>query len=199
MMHGNPLCGKSTTANLIKKHFEKKDQKYSIVKSVEMRYGGKRVKFTKECVDETIEKTKNEKDKCYKEVCRKAEEEILKGNNVIIDATFHKLYRRRWVYELVKEFNANFIILWFSFNNEDEIREFLKQRRDNPDFRDRILHTWDQYSIMVKQTDKLENFEFKNKIIYFDRDTKKIKLYNCDTNDELARELCHTIRTNVLK
>lgn len=201
MTQGYPLSGKSTIANVIKNSFEEKSQKYTIIKTVEMRLRGKKVKFTKASIDESIEETRKEKDMSYKLLCERAEEEIKNGNNIILDATFHKFYRRKWVYELAKKFNVNLVVLWVSFNNKSKIKGFLKERRENPDFKDKVLNSWEQYTTMVRQTDRLQDFEIKNKlmvkIIHVDRDNNELILYNCDKKDSLIKELCQIMKTKV--
>ena len=171
MLHGKPLSGKSYTAEMLKQ-LSTKTQKYTVIKSVTIRYGNNPIDFTKECVDERLPATKKEKDQCQQALVKKAADQLSLGNNVILDATFHKRYRREWVYNLAKHHSANLVMVWMKLDDQKEIRKLLEERAANRDFKDNILYTWDQYMVMVEQYESLDE-NVKN-IIKVDRDNSKI-------------------------
>ena len=75
----------------------------------------------------------------------------------ILDATFHKLYRREWVYALAKSEGAAVYLVWLVFNDEKAIKRSMKERREAGKVS--ALHSWGQYAIMRQQTDRIEDNE----------------------------------------
>lgn len=198
MLHGDPLSGKSTAAQKIKDTFEKNNINSKVIKSVVTRYKkSENIKFTRKSIDENIKNTKKEKDNAYRTLCLTAEG--CKNDNVLIlDATFHKYYRRKWIYDLNKRRNTKVIILWLEFNDEDGIKEFLKKRQKNHDFKDNILHTLEQYKTMVNQTDSIKDHEIKKnrkiKIIRFNRTKNHFKFYNCNESEMIISLICNALQ-----
>lgn len=183
MLYGMPMSGKSFAAKKLTDYFSGKNIECEIIKTVSTRYGGKKVKFTVESIDEAIEETRIEKDGSYKKQLELAKESIKKGKLPILDATYHKFYRRVWAYKLAEQTNSELVVVWMSFDNHKEIKRLLKERRNNPDYKDKVLDSWEQYTTMVKQTDKIEDYELKNrmkiKIIKYDRISNNFEFYNC--------------------
>lgn len=195
MMHGKPLSGKSYTAELLKNSLESSGEKYVILKSVVMRYDNKPVEFTEYSVDETIPLTKKDKDRSYRAVIKAAQIELSAGNNVILDATFHIQYRRKWVYDLAHKFKAELVIIWMKLDNEEKIYRLLDERQVNRDFKDNILYTWAQYDTMVQQYEPFVNNT--KKTIKVDCDNGKITALNCDKQDKLIKAIIGIIVNKV--
>ncbi|MCX6707637.1 MAG: AAA family ATPase [Candidatus Woesearchaeota archaeon] len=198
MLHGHPLSGKSTAANKIKEFLDNNGLRADIVKSVATRYNeAEKKELTKDFIDEKIEKTKKEKDNSYMALCSIAEEKV-KGDIIpILDATFHKHYRREWVYDLSKKLDANVYIIWIEFDDIKKIKKMLEQRQNNHDFRDNILSKWEQHALMVEQTDSIIDNELKNneniKMIRFDRAKKSLKFYNCSIKEKIVSLVCEAL------
>lgn len=196
MLHGNPLSGKSTAARKIKDNLDKNGFRAEIIKSVSTRLKKRNI-FSRDFVDENIEETKKEKDDAYKSLCIIAENNINKKIIPILDATFHKNYRREWVYEVGKKTNSDVIIVWLEFSDADGIKKMLKLRRDNHNLKDNILSIWGQYMTMVQQMDSIKNHEIegneKAKMIRFDREKRSFNFYNCDNNNEIIGIICNAL------
>lgn len=150
MLYGLPVSGKSTLAKALQ------DQGLGIIiKSVLTRDPKSTRKFTTASIDETVEKTKKEKDDSYKKLLELAELELKKGNTPILDATFHKQYRRQWVYNLCEELNQKLILIWCAWDDEQAIKEVLRKRHEDKSTKDNVLDTWEQYMMMKSQTESL--------------------------------------------
>lgn len=181
-MHGYPSSGKSTLAAKIKNKLG-----YTLIKSVETRFSGAKVKFSVDDIDESIPETRASKDMSYWKMVELGEEGITQGKDVILDATFHRFYRRKWVYDLAKRLNLSPIIIWVTYKEDPKVFE---ERRNNPDFKDNILDSYEQYEKMVSQTDGLKDAELDRKyadtrIIKYDRNDNTVTLVNCEEDPEI--------------
>lgn len=177
LMNGNPLSGKSTLVAEFKKQFEENDETVSVLKTVSNRDPKDLVKFTKDSIDETIPATKKSKDDSYEMFIPQLNETTSEIN--ILDATFHIKYRRDAIYKYCKENNLPLTIVSVTCSNDEEIKETLRHRQENPDTKDNILSQWEQYACMKEQSNpmtenelKQEGFEFP--IISFNRTTKEL-------------------------
>ncbi len=151
MMHGLPGSGKSFLADRIAKRLKNA----VVLKSVRFRRG--LGDSSPERFDETNPKTQEEKDASYKELCAAAERALIEGKIPILDATFHKKYRRQWLYELAEKTNAKLILISVSCN-EDVVFARLKKRKKHVD-EDAFLKSKEAYQIMREQQDELEKTE----------------------------------------
>lgn len=182
MLYGYPLSGKSTAAEKIRQRISNSE----IISSARIRLRGKRHSSTAAFVDEDNPRTRRVKDWAYKRLCSRAKQLLLKGKVPILDATFHRHYRRKWVYGIARKLKAEVYIVWVSFGKS--VASLLKRRAPEK----RALHTPGQYLTMVRQTESLEDYELKKrdgpKIIKFDRASHKIRSYSCG-NDGFARKV----------
>ena len=189
MLYGYPLSGKSTAASKIEEYLAKSGTAAEIISSAKIRLRGKHHSGSKRFVDEEDKRTKLVKDKAYKELCSLAQRCLRRGVIPILDATFHKYCRRKWVYTLAKKEKAEVYVVWTVFSNEKAIRKLLMKRRlANKRV---MLHNWQQYATMASQTEKLDSFELsKNFIIRFDRqkNTALILKGSADSFAKLLRE-----------
>ena len=181
MLYGNPMSGKTTAAGGIRDYLHKAGMPAEIISSAKLRLKGQPHSSTTGFVDEENARTKKAKDKAYQAMCSAAASCLRKGVVPILDATFHKLYRRKWVYGLATDENAGVYIIWLVFNNDKAIKKCLRERRRAGKVS--ALHTWEQYIVMRQQADRLEDNELVKHpdcvagILQFDRDTGKIRLY----------------------
>lgn len=159
--HGLPGSGKSYCANLLA-NTRVNNFKFVIIKSVSTRDHRSTVFFTLESIDETIPKTRMEKDKSYQKMLDLAKDEIRKGNIPVLDATFHIKYRREWVYKLAKDVNERVIILHCNCNSEEEIREIFKRRAADNSTKDNILNSYEMYKLMKDQNEPISEDEIGN-------------------------------------
>lgn len=199
MLHGYPVSGKSTAAHQIRYVLESRHYKADIIKSVAMRYGDiKDTKLREDFVDENVESTRKEKDTAYHLLCKIAEETVNKNIIPILDATFHKYYRRKWVYNIAEKLGADVIVVWLEHEDEVRIKKILKKRRKNRDLRDRILCTWGQYKTMVGQTDSITDYEIKNKekikILKSNRTNNTLNIYNCAKDEPFISLICEALQ-----
>ena len=195
MLYGYPLSGKSTAAAKIRDYLAKKGEPAEIISSAKFRLKGRKHGSSKGFVDEKKESTKRVKDKAYGKLCKRAEICLGSGITPVLDATFHKYYRRKQVYDLTNKWKAETYVVWVTFDNEEAIRDGLRKRMLAKNVV--ALHTWKQYSTMASQTEKVEDHELAQKllgvkIIKFDRGKMAIKLYGC-VNDSFAEELARAI------
>ncbi|MEK6837667.1 MAG: AAA family ATPase, partial [Nanoarchaeota archaeon] len=102
MLYGHPMSGKTTAAARIQEYLRKTGIPAEIISSAKSRLKGKVHSSTTGFVDEGNARTRSIKDKAYKAVCNAAVKCLSRNVVPILDATFHKLYRREWVYALAK-------------------------------------------------------------------------------------------------
>ena len=195
VMYGYPLAGKTTAALRIQEYLRKIRIPAEIIGSAKLRLKGKAHSSTTGFVDEENARTKKVKDKAYKAMCKAAASCLRKGAVPILDATFHKLYRRKWVYGIAKSEDAGAYVVWLVFNDERAIKKCLRERREAGKVS--ALHTWEQYAIMRQQADKLEGAElskqprFLRAIVQFDRGEGTARVYG--KADNFARQLADAL------
>ncbi|MBW3001989.1 ATP-binding protein [Candidatus Woesearchaeota archaeon] len=182
MFVGDPFSGKSFLADKIKSFLEAEGNAVFILKTVVTRYKGKKnILFTAQNVDESIESTRIEKDKSYRALLPLAKRVLKQGGVPILDATFHKKYRREWIYRFCKKNNINLLVIHAIFTDKNAIIEQMVLRQANQDYKDNLLASIEAYELMVKQKDLLsaqEIQEYNLSVIQFNRDEKCINLSN---------------------
>jgi predicted kinase len=151
MMHGNPLSGKSTIAKTISENTG-----YRIIESVRTRFNELNPETSVDMFDETLPQVRESKDFSYKRMLLHAAEDLKRGKSVILDATFHKAYRRKWAYDLAESTGAELVIVHCSYDDEIGIRKMLDERKQDQDYRYNLLNDWEQYLTMVDQADPIE-------------------------------------------
>jgi predicted kinase len=146
MMHGLPGTGKSFIAEKIAHNF----LNAVVLKTVKFRdlSDSSPGRF-----DETMPKTREEKDDTYRQLIASAREALIKGEMPILDATFHKKYRRKWAYDLVREMNAKLVII-STVCEEDVVFERLKERESEMS-EDAFLKSRKAFGIMKAQADDM--------------------------------------------
>lgn len=199
MMHANPLAGKSVRAIRIKKALKYIGIDADIVKSVATRYKDKsrHVRFTKDQVDETIEKTKMEKDKAYADMIPLAEDALKLGRVPIMDASHHIRYRRKWVYDLARKLKTKVIVIDLTYTDTDTIKAELRRRAENFDMRENILHKFDQYKMMADQDEPVTDEEITQSsaaCLRYNRDKDELNLINCQEDNKLISLIIKSIK-----
>ncbi len=195
MLYGYPVAGKTTAAARIQEYLRKIRIPAEVIGSAKLRLKGKTHSSATGFVDEGNARTKKVKDKAYKTMCDAAASCLRKGAVPILDATFHKLYRREGVYSLAKSEGAAVYLVWLVNNDEMAVRKCLRERREAGKVS--ALHTWEQYAIMVSQADKLEDYEIVARpeclacIVQLDRGTGKARLHG--RADGFARKLADAL------
>lgn len=179
---GDPCSGKSFLADKIKSFLEAEGNYAFILKTVVTRYAGKKnILFVAQHIDESIESTKIEKDKSYRALLPLVKKVLKQGGIPILDATFHKKYRREWVYRFCKKNNINLLVIHVIFTDKNAIMKQMVLRQANQDYKDNLLASAEAYELMVKQKDKLsvqEIQEYGLSVIQFNRDEKYLNLSN---------------------
>lgn len=145
MMHGLPGSGKSFLAEKIAKTIPNS----IVLKTVSFRESHNQ---GAELFDETNLQTQEDKDNSYKAVCEEARKAVKAGKIPILDATFHKKYRRTWVYNLAKELNERVVVISVTCD-ENVIKNRLHKRKTND--KDDFLKSVESYDIMKKQAEEL--------------------------------------------
>lgn len=184
MMYGYPSSGKSTLANRIGKKLG-----YSVIRSAQTNASGEKVKSSIESIDESIPEMKASRDRLYRRRLELGEEAIKQGKSVILDATFHKFYWRKWVYDVAKRLNLSPIIIWVIYKGDLHV---LEERKRNPDPEYPNLDSYEQYKKMVSQTENLSNAELDKKyvdirVIKYNRIDNTVTLINCEEDSEIRR------------
>jgi hypothetical protein len=149
MMHGLPGTGKSFVAQKIAEKFPN----VVILKSVQFRRDTGNSSVGR--FDENNPETKREKDDTYKLLCQAARNALEKGKTPVLDATFHKKYRREWVYQLGVEMKADVFVISVTCD-EPVIFDRLKNR-EKQDSSDAFLKSKEAYEIMRQQQDELND------------------------------------------
>ena len=142
MLHGLPCSGKSFLADRIAESFDD----VVVLKTVDFRrVRGKGAGL----FDENNPKTKEDKDESYKLLCSAARDAVLEGKIVVLDATFHKKYRREMVYDMAKELGVRLIVV-SRVCSEHKILERLKDRHSK-NGKDAFLKGEESYNVMKEQ------------------------------------------------
>lgn len=181
MLYGHPMSGKTTAAARIQSCLRKIGILAEIIGSAKSRLKGKVHSSTTGFVDEGNARTRSAKDKAYRSVCNAAVKCLRRNVVPVLDATFHKLYRREWVYALAKSEGAAVYLVWLVFNDEKAIKRSMKERREAGKVS--ALHTWGQYAIMRQQADRLEDNELVKRpgclraIVQLNRDKGAVRVY----------------------
>lgn len=147
MLHGLPGSGKSFIASKIQSVFARA----VVLKSVTRRRvsGSGAVLF-----DESNPQTRKDKDDSYRALCSDARAVIEQGGIPVLDATFHKEYRREWVYNLADGLGAKVIVIDVVCP-ENIIVDRLK-RRSGEQGEDAFLNSVDSYNIMKSQNEPID-------------------------------------------
>lgn len=147
MLHGLPGTGKSFLADKLAKDIPNS----IILKTVS--YRKTELKGT-ERFDENNPVAKKEKDESYKLLLEETRKYLQKGKTPILDATFHKKYRREWFYALAKEMKQKIAIIDI-IADEQKIKQRMQERKEKID-KDAYLDSWEAYKLMKEQADELE-------------------------------------------
>ena len=145
MLHGLPASGKSTLGMQI----------------VEARPGWVLLKsgaFRKEeskswAFDESDDLVRRQKDESYRAMLAAARSLLLEGKSVILDATFHKRYRREWAYALAQECGVSLAVITVGCA-DDVVSERLMARKGVLGT-DAALKSMDEYLLMKRQAEQL--------------------------------------------
>jgi len=150
MMHGLPCSGKSYLAEKIAALVPNA----VVLKSINFR----KVHGTGyRCFDENNAQTKEDKDESYKLLCEATKTAVENRKIPILDATFHKRYRREYVYGLAKEADAKIIVIK-SECDEQSMLERLKNRASQND-KDAFLKSKRSFEIMKEQFDEIDEIK----------------------------------------
>ncbi len=152
MMHGLPGTGKSFVAQKIAERFPNS----IVLKTVQFRHDTSSSSVDR--FDENNPKTRREKDDSYKLLCEAARVALEKGKTPILDGTFHKKYRREWVYQIGSEMKANIIVV--STTCEESVVFDRLKHREKQENTDAFLKSKEAYELLSSQQDLLiENVE----------------------------------------
>jgi len=146
MLHGLPGTGKSFVAEKLAKVLPSE----IVLNTVSFRpvHGSGVELFYEENLQ-----TRSDKDVSYRVLCDEAGKTVKSGRIPILDATFHKKYRRQWVYDLAKELSVKCVVISVSCD-ERVVFERLKKRENNDD-KDSFLNSKESYYVMKRQQDVL--------------------------------------------
>ena len=134
------------------------------------------------------------KDKAYMSVCRLGGVCLEKNILPILDATFHKLRRRKWVYSLAAKEHAYVYVVWTVFRRGGSraLLSYLKKRKSSGKIV--ALHTYAQYEKMVSQAEPLGKAELSRlSVVRFDRTSKRIRLFSCSRSDPFVRQVAEAL------
>ena len=180
MFIGDPVSGKSHLANKIKSFLDELGNSAFILKTVSTRFAGKKnISFTEDSINESIKSTRIEKDRSYQALLTLAGNVLEREGTPILDATFHKRYRREWVYRFCKDKKINLLVINIIFTDKNAIAQHISSRQTNPDYKDNFLASLDAYEIMIKQKDPFSEQEInENKlyVIQVNRDKNSLKI-----------------------
>ena len=154
MLQGLPLSGKSTLAAKLKEQFPE----VTVLKTTNIRELSK-IPSSRD-FDETNLETKKQKDESYKILLDQAKLFLNQERIVVLDATFHQLHRRVWVYEFVKQYRIPLLVIKCALKNQKGIQELLLKRRQSQE-RDDVLNTYEMYHMMKKQLQKITKEEIQ--------------------------------------
>ncbi len=146
MMYGLPGTGKSFMAGKIAEAFSDA----VVLKTVSFRNID--VSSPKR-FDETLPKIREEKDATYRQLILAAKDALISGKMPVLDATFHKRYRREWVYELSREMNVKLAVV-STVCDDSVVFERLK-KRESATSEDAFLKSKESFEIMKRQAEVL--------------------------------------------
>lgn len=147
MLHGLPGSGKSFVASRIQSVFPRS----VVLKSITRR---KVSGFGVVLFDESCPQTREDKDESYHALCSDARAVIERGGIPVLDATFHKQYRREWVYGLADSLGAKVIVI--DVVCPERIIVGRLKRRSGEQGEDAFLNSVDSYNIMKSQNEPID-------------------------------------------
>ena len=137
----------------------------------------------------------------YKIAIEKCHDYLEHGSNPIIDASFHKRFRRQWLYEVITNYNCNLIILYTDCKNikkiENRIRQRVSQKKNENNQADSlsVYHHIDQY---FDEPIKSELTSLNAAIFFIDTDINIIQRFIAFNNSQRFNELLR-ITKNLLE
>ncbi|MBD3303616.1 hypothetical protein GF343_00570 [Candidatus Woesearchaeota archaeon] len=129
-----------------------------------------------------------------------AKKVLKQGGIPLLDATFHKKYRREGIYRFCKKNNINLLVIHVIFTDKNTIMKQLVLRHANQDYKDNLLASAEAYELMVKQKDKLsvqEIQEYDLSVIQFNRDEKYLNLSYFKYDIALFNKVADFLQKNI--
>ncbi|MGM5480657.1 MAG: AAA family ATPase [Nanobdellota archaeon] len=163
--HGPPTSGKSTITYEIEKALQQKNISCIKASSVEKRDKKSTKKFTLQSIDETNPFTKKQKDDSYKKLIENASKEHQQQSVILLDATFHKKYRREWLYEMAKEKQDRIICIDCKEPDSKTVNKILDKRKKESEDKKSLLNSIEQFNLMKEQQESLEDDEIKRVLV----------------------------------
>lgn len=118
---GHTAAGKTTLLKFLRTHFDaiyisESEIKRSLVSSYS----------SSDSLDEEL------RDGAYKIAVEKAVSLLQINNTVLLDASFHKLFRRNWVYDEITKIKDAIVIIWLNVFCDDisKVKERIKNREE---------------------------------------------------------------------
>lgn len=205
MMYGYTGSGKSVVATRISQNLTKHGIKNIILKPEESSYEGIDLDPSGKFFEEGIEKFRELRDRAYLKLIKKAESLLSDEIVIILDASFSRLHRREWVYEICERHDSKLYIVWCECDDENEIRKRLVKRYLESKRADDLANSYKIYTYVKNQAEKLEDFEAKegmHKIIYFNTLNYRLRFINCKESEKIAiiiKEACTEVAADFSK
>jgi len=118
----------------------------------------------------------------YKEVLKKAESYLKKGENVVLDATFKTRDLRNKVKKLAEETNSNYVFLYCNCP-EEKVKKYLETRVKKRSVSD------GRWEIYIKQKDSFEKLEQDECFVEIDVSNKSFE-YQIKVFNEIFNTVC---------
>jgi len=145
MMMGRPAAGKTTIARSLSgalslHYISESEIKLSIKES-----------FSRaDSLDEEL------RDRSYMEAIRVLRESVLSGNSVLLDATFHRRKRRKWVYAVAQEAKCACVILYLHCGDLAETRRRIDRRKTRPYVAETLGNAFEIYAHVDREFDEFD-------------------------------------------
>jgi predicted kinase len=126
----------------------------------------------------------------YKKAIGLCKQHIKNGNNVIIDASFHKLFRRKWLYSIIQECRKNLFMIYLRCDNLEKVKSRIRARKSLLKHADTQADSMSIYYHIDQTFDEPTSTELKDtSIVLFKIDTDKNKIIEIINNDSPIKDV----------
>lgn len=140
------------------------------------------------------------RDQGYKKAIKQTVEILLEGSSVILDASFHKLKRRLWVYQSL-EIIENLSVIWLKCNcpNVSEVKKrILTRESDKNKTADNQADKFYIYEHIMSNFDPVRLSDFPLNTAIISIDTEKNIIIEIQKNDDFDNLIVKKLEDKIL-
>lgn len=197
MTRGFTASGKTTAAIKLSHLLENTDIYHSALLREELGLSPEKLNFEFDLEDPFFVKVVSPI--VYSEMARKAIKSLDEGRSVILDAAYNFPWQRDVVYAVAQHFGVAIYVLKCECTNKEEIARRLGIRQKNVENPFNEAPAWKTYVSTAKHSVSVEEDRLidgsEPKVVEYDTYNKRIRTFNIEKNDEIAREIVRCLES----